>query len=53
MNVVGTSDDASVDEVHVTYVDDKHVDNHDYDDNTYADHDSNNDINDHISMIYR
>jgi len=37
----------------VTYVDDEHVDNHDYDDNTDDDHDNNNDINGHLSMIYR
>ena len=36
-------------EIYVTYVDDEHVDNHDYDDNTDDDHDNNNDI----SMIYR
>ena len=34
-----------MDEFYVTYVDDEHVDNHDYDDNTDDDHDSNNDIN--------
>ena len=28
----------------VTYADDEHVDNHDYDDNTDGDHDNNNDI---------
>ena len=33
-----------MDDIHVTYVDDEHVDNHDYDDNT-DDHDSNNYIN--------
>ena len=44
-NVVDTNDDASMDEIYVTYVDDEHVDNHDYDDNTDDDHDSNNDIN--------
>ena len=44
-----TNDDASMDEIYVTYVDDEHVDNHDYDDNTDDDHDNNNDI----SMIYR
>ena len=38
-----------MDEIYVTYVDDEHVDNHDYDDNTHDDHDNNNDI----SMIYR
>ena len=27
----------------VTYVDDEHVDNHDYDDNPDDDHDNNND----------
>ena len=32
-------------EIYVTYVDDEHVDNHDYDDNTDDDHDNNNDIN--------
>ena len=47
--VVDTNDDASMDEIYVTYVDDEHVDNHDYDDNTDDDHDNNNDI----SMIYR
>ena len=35
-----------MDEIYVTYVDDEHVDNHDYD-NTDDDHDSNNDINVH------
>ena len=38
-----------MDEIYVTYVDDEHGDNHDYDDNTDDDHDINNDI----SMIYR
>ena len=38
-----------MDEIYVTYVDDEHVDNHDYDDNTDDDHGNNNDI----SMIYR
>ena len=33
-----------MDEIYVTYVDDEHVDNHDYDDTTDDDHDSNNDI---------
>ena len=43
-----------MDEIYVTYVDDEHVDNHDYDDNTDDDdHDNNNDINGHISMIFR
>ena len=42
---VATSDDASMDENYGTYVDDEHVDNHDYDDNTDDDHDNNNDIN--------
>ena len=44
VNVVDTSDDAPMDETYVTYVDDEHVDNHDYDDNTDDDHDNNNDI---------
>ena len=44
VNVVDTSDDASMDEIYVTYVDDEHVDNHDYDDTTDDDHDNNNDI---------
>ena len=30
--------------IYVTYVDDEHVDNHDYDDNTDDDHDNNNDL---------
>ena len=42
-----------MDEVYFTYVDDEHVDNHDYDDNTDDDHDNNYDIYDDISMIYR
>ena len=42
--MVDTSDDASMDEIYVTYVDDEHVDNHDYDDTTDDDHDKNNDI---------
>ena len=33
-----------MDEIYVTYVDDEHVDNHDYDDTTDADHDNSNDI---------
>ena len=33
-----------MDEIYVTYVDDEHVNNHDYDDNTDDDHDNNNDI---------
>ena len=33
-----------MDEIYVTYVDDEHVDNHDYDDNTDDDHDNNNDL---------
>ena len=53
VNVVDTNDDASMGENYVTYVDDEHVDNHDYDDNTDDDHDNNNDTYGHISMIYR
>ena len=30
---------ASMDEIYVTYVDDEHVDNHDYDDDTDDDND--------------
>ena len=33
-----------MDEIYVTYVDDEHVDNHDYDDNTDDDHDHNYDL---------
>ena len=33
-----------MDEIYVTYVDDEHVDNHDYDDTTDDEHDNNNDI---------
>ena len=33
-----------MDEIYVTYVDDEHVDNHDYDDATDDDHDNSNDI---------
>ena len=49
VNFVDTSDGASMAEICVTYVDDEHVDNHDYDDNT---DDNIDDIYDHISMIY-
>ena len=53
MNIVDTNDDASMDEKYVTYVDDEHVDNHDYDDNTDDGHLNRYDISGHISMIYR
>ena len=33
-----------MDEIYVTYVDDEHVDNHDYDDTTDDDHDYNKDL---------
>ena len=42
-----------MDEIYVTYVDDEHADNHNYDDYSDDDHDSNNDICGHLSMIYR
>ena len=42
--VVDINDDASINQIYVTYVDDEHVDNHVYDDNTDDDHDNNNDI---------
>ena len=42
-----------MDEVYVVYVDDEHVDNHEYDDNTGDDYGNNKDINGHISMNYR
>ena len=32
-----------MDQIHVTYVDDEHVDNHEYDDNTDDGHDNNKD----------
>ena len=48
-----SDDDASMDEICVTYVDDEHIDNHDYDDNTDDDHDNNYDIYDDLLMIYR
>ena len=37
-----------MDEMYVTYVDDEHGDNHDYDDNTDDDHDNNYDIYDDL-----
>ena len=40
-----------MDESYVTYVDDEHNDNRDYDDNTDDDHDNNNDIYG-IAMLY-
>ena len=43
----------SMDDLYVTYVANEHFDSHDYDDNTDSDHDNNNDIYGHISMIYR
>ena len=42
-----------MEENYVTYVDDEHVDNQNYDDNTDDDHDSSKDIYLHISLIYR
>ena len=42
-----------MDETYVTYVDDGHVDNHDYDDSTGDGHDHKNDIYGHLRMIYR
>ena len=42
-----------MDEIYVTYVDDEHVDNHDYDDNTDDGHDKLTEICGEISMIYR
>ena len=42
-----------MDESCVTYVDEEHVDNHDYDDNTDNDHDNSDDIYGHISMVFR
>ena len=33
-----SNDDASIDHIHVTYADDEHDDNHDYDDNIDDDH---------------
>ena len=42
-----------MDKIYVTYVDNEHVDNHVYDDNTDDDHDNNCDIYDDLSMIYR
>ena len=48
-----TSDDTSMDEAYVTYVDDEHVDNHDCDGHTDDDHDNNKDIYGHLSVIYR
>ena len=33
-----------MDEIYVTYIDDEHVDDHEYDDTTDDDHDNNNDI---------
>ena len=53
VNVVDNIDDVSKDQIHVTHVDDEHVKNHEYDDNTDDDHDNNNDIYGHTSMIYR
>ena len=42
VHVIDTNDDATMGEIYVTYVDDEHVDNHDYDDTTDDDHDNNN-----------
>ena len=42
-----------MDGIYVTYVDDEHVGNRDYDDNTEDDHDNTNDIYGHKTMIYR
>ena len=59
--VVDTSDDATMDGISVTHVADKHIDNHDHNENTDDDHDNNNDIDgviyrlsvNDLSMIYR
>ena len=51
--VVDNNDDASMDEICVTYLDEECVDDHDCEDNTDDDHDSNNHTYGHISMIYR
>ena len=53
IDVVDNNDAASMDDMYLPYVDDEHVDNHDYDDNTDDDHGSNNDIYGHMSMICR
>ena len=43
-----------MDEVYVSYVDDEHADNYDYDDNTDDDHDDTNDLHiTDLSTIYR
>ena len=42
-----------MDEIYVTYVDDEHIDNHDYDGTTDDDHDNSNHIYGHVPMIYR
>ena len=42
-----------MDEIHVTYVGDKHADNHDYDENTDDGHDNNNNLYGKMSMFYR
>ena len=42
-----------MDEIYVTYVDDEHVDNHDYDDYADDDPDNNNATHGHISTRYR
>ena len=41
-----------MDGIDVTYLDDEHVDKHDYDAYTDGGHENNNDIYVHISMIY-
>ena len=53
IDVVDLNDDASMDEIYVTYADDEHVDNHGYDDSTDDDHDNNYVVYGHISVIYR
>ena len=56
--VVDTNDDASMDEIYVTYVADEHVDKHEYDDFTDDGHDNNkdsyghNDYNIHQYSMY-
>ena len=43
-----------MDAIYITCVDDEHVGNHDYDDNSDDDgQDSSSDIDGHISAIYR
>ena len=53
IDVLDTSDDASMDKFNATYVDDEHNGAHDHDNNTYDDHGTSSIICGHTPIISR